>query len=66
MNGVPVPPIDHHTPEEPVNLIGFGPTDLYQRREKIFTRYVGGFFQRLRFYTGWPLLVGYFVTPWLR
>lgn len=66
MNGVPVPPVDHHTPEEPVNLIGFGPTDLYQRREKIFTRYVGGFFQRLRFYTGWPLLVGYFVTPWLQ
>jgi len=65
MNGAPVPTVGPEVPEDPVNLIGFGPTDLYQRREKIFTRYVGGFFQRLRFYTGWPLLVGYFVTPWL-
>ncbi len=50
---------------DPVRLEGFGPKDLYQRREKIFTRYVGGIFQRLRFYTGWPLLVGYFAVPWL-
>ena len=51
--------------EEAIRLEGFGPQDLYQRREKIFTRYVGGVFQKLRFYTGWPLLVGYFATPWL-
>jgi cytochrome c oxidase accessory protein FixG len=51
--------------EEPVKLEGFGPQDLYQRREKIFTRFVGGFFQRLRFFTGWPLLAGYFLLPWL-
>jgi len=57
------------TREEPVRLEGFAPaagTDLYQKREKIFTRYVGGFFQKLRFYTGWPLLVGYFGLPWLQ
>ena len=52
-------------PEDPVKLEGFGPRDLYQRREKIFTRFVGGFFQRLRFFTGWPLLAGYFLLPWL-
>ena len=52
-------------PDDPVTLEGFGPQDLYQRREKIFTRYVGGFYQKLRFYTGWPLLAGYLVTPWL-
>ena len=51
--------------EEPVRLEGFGPQDLYQQREKIFTRFVGGFFQRLRFFTGWPLLAGYFLLPWL-
>ena len=51
--------------EEPVRLEGFGPKDLYQRREKIFTRFVGGFFQRLRFFTGWPLLTGYFLLPWI-
>ncbi len=48
-----------------VELEGFGPVDLYQRREKIITRHVDGVFQKLRFYTGWPLLLGYFVTPWL-
>ena len=69
MNGAPLPkatpaPADDWA-VEPVQLVGFGPVDLYQKREKIFTRYVGGTFQRLRFYTGWPLLVGYFVTPWL-
>jgi cytochrome c oxidase accessory protein FixG len=55
--------------EQVVRLEGFGEPlggrDLYQRREKIFTRFVGGFFQRLRFFTGWPLLAGYFLLPWL-
>jgi cytochrome c oxidase accessory protein FixG len=53
------------TGEDPVRLEGFGPRDLYQKREKIFTRFVGGFFQRLRFFTGWPLLGAYFLLPWL-
>ena len=57
MNGTPI--------EDPVRLEGFGPRDLYQRREKIFTHYVGGVFQKLRFFTGWPLLTGYFLLPWL-
>ena len=39
--------------------------DLYQRREKIYTRKIEGFFQRLRLFTGWLLLIGYFVVPWL-
>ncbi len=39
--------------------------DLYQRREKIYTRKIEGFFQRIRLFTGWPLLVGYFLLPWL-
>ena len=39
--------------------------DLYQRREKIYTRKIEGFFQRIRVFTGWPLLVGYFLLPWL-
>ncbi len=39
--------------------------DLYQRREKIYTRQIQGFFQRVRLFTGWPLLVGYFMLPWL-
>jgi cytochrome c oxidase accessory protein FixG len=41
-----------------------GEIDLYQHREKIYTRKMEGFFQRLRLYTGWPLLLGYFLLPW--
>ena len=37
---------------------GFAPVDLYQRREKIFTRAIEGRFQRIRLYSGWPLLIG--------
>ena len=54
-----------NTSEEPVRLEGFGPRDLYQSREKIFTRFVGGYFQRLRFFSGWPLLAGYLLLPWI-
>ena len=39
--------------------------DKKQRREKIYTRAIEGRFQRFRLYTGWPLLLGYFVLPWL-
>ena len=39
---------------------------LYKRREKLFVHYVGGYFQRLRLYTGWPLLLGYFLLPWIQ
>jgi len=53
-------------PEEPVRLEGFATRDLYDRREKIFTRYAGGFFQRLQFFTGWPLLIGFFLLPWIQ
>ncbi|MBT4521908.1 MAG: cytochrome c oxidase accessory protein CcoG [Halieaceae bacterium] len=38
--------------------------DLYQRREKIYTRKIEGFYQRIRLFTGWPLLLGYFSIPW--
>jgi cytochrome c oxidase accessory protein FixG len=38
--------------------------DLYQRREKIYTRKIEGFFQRIRLFTGWPLLLGYLILPW--
>lgn len=42
-----------------------GELDLYERRERIYTRKVEGFFQKIRVYTGWPLLLGYFLLPWL-
>jgi cytochrome c oxidase accessory protein FixG len=39
--------------------------DLYQKREKIYTRKIEGFYQRIRLFTGWPLLLGYFFLPWI-
>lgn len=39
--------------------------NLYEKREKIFTRKIEGFYQKVRLYTGWPLLLGYFLLPWL-
>ena len=42
-----------------------GELDLYQRREKIYTRKIEGFYQRVRTLTGWPLLLGYFCMPWV-
>lgn len=39
--------------------------DLYADNSKIYTRKVRGFFQRLRRYTGIPLLLGFALLPWL-
>ena len=41
-----------------------GELDLYQKREKIYTRKIEGFYQRLRLFTGWPLLLIYLLMPW--
>jgi cytochrome c oxidase accessory protein FixG len=39
--------------------------DLYKKREQIYTRKITGFFQKIRLFTGWPLLLGYFLLPWI-
>ncbi len=44
---------------------GVAELDLYQKREKIYTRQIKGFYQRLRSITGWPLLMGYLLLPWI-
>ncbi|MBB6523548.1 cytochrome c oxidase accessory protein CcoG [Pseudoteredinibacter isoporae] len=38
--------------------------DLYAGSNKIYTRKVKGFYQRLRRYTGIPLLLGFLLLPW--
>lgn len=40
--------------------------NLYEKREKIYIRSMEGIFQKIRTYTGWPLLLGYFLLPWLQ
>ncbi len=39
--------------------------DLYETREKIYTRRLEGFYRSLRNWTWLPLLGGYFLLPWL-
>jgi cytochrome c oxidase accessory protein FixG len=56
---IPVKEIDDSVPHE------IGEIDLYQKREKIYTRDIQGKFQKIRTYTGWPLLLGYFLMPWI-
>ncbi len=38
--------------------------NLYEKREKIYTRRIEGLYQNIRLFTGWPLLLGYFLVPW--
>lgn len=40
--------------------------NLYEKKEKIYIRSMEGLFQRVRLFTGWPLLLGYFLLPWLQ
>jgi cytochrome c oxidase accessory protein FixG len=40
--------------------------NLYENKEKIYIRKMEGLFQTIRQYTGWPLLLGYFLAPWLQ
>lgn len=40
--------------------------NLYEKKEKIYIRKMEGVFQTIRQYTGWPLLLGYFLAPWLQ
>ncbi|MCR8923853.1 cytochrome c oxidase accessory protein CcoG [Dasania sp. GY-MA-18] len=39
--------------------------DLYQPYQKIYTRQIKGYYQRLRQYLCVPLLLAYFLLPWL-
>ncbi|RDL45834.1 cytochrome c oxidase accessory protein CcoG [Marinomonas piezotolerans] len=39
--------------------------DLYEKRKKIYTRAISGFFQKIRVRTLWVLMLGYFLTPWM-
>ncbi len=39
--------------------------NLYEADEKIYTRRITGFYQRLRRYTGIPLMLGFLLMPWL-
>jgi hypothetical protein len=61
---------EHMSDPDIIDVQEFAPAevaelDLYQKREKIYTRKIEGFYQRLRVFTGWPLLLGYYCIPWI-
>lgn len=39
--------------------------NLYESDSKIYTRKISGFYQKIRRYTGLPLILGYLLLPWL-
>ena len=39
--------------------------NLYEADDKIYTRRITGFYQRLRRYTGIPLMLGFLLMPWM-
>ena len=39
--------------------------NLYESEDKIYTRKISGFYQKLRQYTGLPLIAGYLLLPWI-
>lgn len=39
--------------------------NLYEAEDKVYTRRITGFYQRLRRYTGLPLIAGFILMPWL-
>jgi cytochrome c oxidase accessory protein FixG len=39
--------------------------NLYESESKIYTRRISGFFQKIRRYTGLPLILGFALLPWL-
>lgn len=45
---------------EPIRYI-----NLYEAEDKVYTRKITGFFQKLRRYTGLPLIAGFVLMPWL-
>jgi len=60
-----IPLQDLDQPDAAVQHVETEVYDLYEKREKIYTRKITGFFQKIRLFTGWPLLLGYFLLPWI-
>lgn len=49
-------PVKNVTPET---------VSMYQKREKLYVREIEGFFQKLRTYSLWALMLSYFGTAWI-
>lgn len=56
-------PSNSPSPSNSDNSIRY--VNLYEADDKIYTRRITGFYQRLRRYTGIPLMLGFLLLPWL-
>ncbi len=59
MSEKPVEPRDAGT-ESSIRYV-----NLYEAESKVYTRRISGFYQKLRRYTGLPLIAGFVLMPWL-
>lgn len=57
-----IPVVEHHDPQ---SKAGEHYRMLYESDAKIYTRKITGFYQKLRRYTGLPLILGFLLMPWL-
>jgi len=58
--GEKIPTVEDNTGEEAVRY-----RMLYDSAGRVYTRRISGFFQKIRRYTGLPLIVGFMLMPWL-
>jgi cytochrome c oxidase accessory protein FixG len=56
-------PSNSPSPSNSDNAIRY--VSLYEADDKVYTRRITGFYQRLRRYTGIPLMLGFLLLPWL-
>ncbi|ROS05267.1 cytochrome c oxidase accessory protein FixG [Sinobacterium caligoides] len=51
--------------DDQINAVEVDPFEHLHTTGKVYPRSIEGFYQKLRVYTGWPLLLGFFFLPWL-
>ncbi|WP_020208412.1 cytochrome c oxidase accessory protein CcoG [Gilvimarinus chinensis] len=54
-----------HDPASDEPQEGIRYVNLYEAEDKVYTRRITGFYQKLRRYTGLPLIAGFLLMPWL-
>ncbi|MEK9713494.1 MAG: cytochrome c oxidase accessory protein CcoG, partial [Thalassolituus sp.] len=59
MSEIPVKDVTPKTDKQPEMV------SMYQKREKIYVREIEGLFQKIRTWSLWALMLGYFGTVWL-
>ncbi len=56
---------ENHSPQREGSEEVIKVLDLYETRDKIYTRSLSGFYKDVRKYTLFPMMLAYFLLPWL-